>query len=244
MAISFVYYFHSMRIENLKQTLRMLLKREHCIREVILVCNDRTDERFEGCRLYNMNLKNYQKPTMCNFGVDMASGEAVALMDSDRVLPEGYFGEIAKSARHGMMFSCDKMLNLNRDHTDEELESGTLDCWEEEKSREYEIRMKNLFSGNTVFMKEDYVRAGGMDENFVGYGFADNDMTCNVMRMGVQATWMDEKEIHLAHAKETMENRQIVGFEKYRHTSQRNLNRFIRKWDLRQYSEHYRHMIL
>jgi predicted glycosyltransferase involved in capsule biosynthesis len=93
-------------------------------------------------------------------------------------------------------------------------------------------------------MKEDYVRAGGMDESFVGYGFADNDMTYNVMKMGVRATWMDDKEVHLCHAKETMENRLIVGFEKYRHTSQRNLNRFIRKWGLRQYSEHYRHMIL
>jgi len=242
--ISFVYYFHSRRSENLRQSLRMLFKRERCIREVILVCNDRTDERFDNCRLYNMEMSDYRKPAMCNFGVEKASGDIVAILDSDRILPAGYFGEVSSVARRGAFYSCERMLNLTRPHTDEEIDSGNLDHHVEMKSRDCEIRRKNLFSGNTTFMKEDYLLAGGMDERFVGYGFADNDMTYNIARVGMEAVWMGGDEIHLHHEKETMEAGEIVGFDKYRNTSQRNLNRFLRKWRIKGHPDHNNKMVL
>lgn len=241
--ISFVYYFHSKRSENLKQSLRMLFKREGCIGEVILVCNDRTEENFENCRVYNMDLENYEKPKMCNFGVSKAKGDVVAILDSDRVLPRGYFGEVAERIRKGAMFSCERLLTLNRPYSDEELERDDLDYKLETKSRYWEIRHKNLFSGNTTFMKEDYLSSGGMDENFVGYGFADNDMTYNVMKKGIRPVWMEGDELHLHHERDAMQGRTMVDFEIYKHTSQRNLNRFLRKWKLREYKKFYRYMI-
>ena len=236
--ISFVYYFHSRRVENLKQTLRMLFKREQNIKEVILVCNDVIEEKFENCLLFNMELCNYEKPKMCNFGISKASGSVVALLDSDRILPEGYFNEITKSIKKGDFFSCEKMLCLTRPHEDEEIESGKLDFEIEMKSKECEIRRKNLFSGNTVFFKEDYVRSGGMDERFVGYGFADNDMTLNITKKGMKPVWAEGEEIHLFHKKETMEEGKIVGFDTYKNTSQKNLNRFLRKWKIKDHPDY------
>lgn len=242
--ISFVYYFHSTRTENLKQSLRMLFKREKRIGEVILVCNDRTEDKFENCSVYNMNLENYEKPKMCNFGVSKASCEIVAILDSDRVLPYGYFEAVEDRIKPRKMFSCGTLLQLVRPHSDEEIDSGNLECEMEEKSRGWELRRKNLFSGNTTFMKSDYVSLGGMDERFVGYGFADNDMTYNVMNNGTEAVWVEGSEVHLYHEKETMERNEIVGFERYRHTSQKNLNRFLRKWKLREYEDYHRKMML
>ena len=58
---------------------------------------------------------------------------------------------------------------------------------------------KNLFSGNTIFYKQDYLDCGGMDESFVGYGFADNDMNLNVISKGYKAVWLNDLEIHLNH---------------------------------------------
>lgn len=243
MPISFVYYFHSMRTDNLKQTLRLLFQREKCIGEVILVCNDRTEEVFENCRLYNMALAYYEKPKMCNFGVSKASCEVVALMDSDRVLPPGYFESILDRIKPGQMFSCDKLLTLDKPYSDEEINKGNFSYYVEMKSRTWEIRKKNLFSGNTTFMKEDYLSCGGMDEQFIGYGFADNDMTINVVSKGIEAVWGDEDELHLYHEKNTMENNQILVFPDFAPTSQSNLMKFLRKWKIN-HEEHKRKLFL
>lgn len=221
----------------------MLFKREKCIKEVVLVCNDETKEEFDGCKLYNMGLKDYAKPKMCNFGVSKVSSDVVAILDSDRVLPVGYFDKIARTIRKGQAFSCSRLAQLTRSHTDEEIDSGDLEFEIEVKSRGWEIRRKNLFSGNTTFVKSDYLMVGGMDENFVGYGFADNDMTYNFFKNGVDFIWTEGEEIHLFHEKETLERGQLVDFEKYRQTSQKNLNRFLRKWKLKDLAIHYKHMV-
>lgn len=233
--VSFVYYFHSRRIENLKQSLRMLFRRESCIGEVVLVCNDSTEERFEGCRLYNMELENYEKPKMCNFGVKMAKGEVVALLDSDRVLPNSYFTRLVLNLNPGEFVSCRKILELNRLCSDEDIESDRIEYAEEIKSDGWKPWSKNLFSGNTLFHKSDYEESGGMDERFVGCGFADNDMTRNVMSKGFATRWEEGPEMHLWHPKESMEGGKMVGFEERRRTAQRNLCRFLKKWRMGEY---------
>lgn len=236
--ISFVYYFHTSRTENLRQSLRMLFKREKVVGEVILVCNDQSDEEFEGCRLYNMNLSTYQKPKMCNLGVSLASHGVVAILDSDRVLPEGYFGSVLETMKRGQFVSCLNMWNLEDKCTDEKIDQGDFDYLPEERSEGWEIRRKNLFSGNTTFFKDDYLSAGGMDESFVGYGFADNDMTLNVIRKGFSPTWRPETELHLYHEKTVLERGRMVGFDEYKRTSQSNLCRFLKKWKMKEYWEH------
>lgn len=232
--ISFVFYFHSSRINNLKQTLRLLLKREKSVGEVILVCNDRTEESFEGCDLHNMEMEEYNKPKMCNFGVSKASEDLIVLLDSDRILPSGYFDKLNLELKRGQFASCKKMLNIKSECSDEQIESEDFEFAEEERSMTWEIRRKNLFSGNTAFFKRDYLDVGGMDESFVGYGFADNDMTLNVMSKGMTPIWSDSPEYHLYHEKLVMEHGKLVDFVQYRKTSQLNLNRFLKKWKLKE----------
>jgi hypothetical protein len=213
----------------------MLFKRESCVGEVILVCNDRTNEDFKGCHLYNMELCDYEKPKMCNFGVKMASYEMVALLDSDRILPKNYFSKQAMFIKRGEFVSCKKILELIRNSTDEEIESGNFDYNEEIKSDGWCPWKKNLFSGNTLFRKIDYENSGGMDESFVGCGFADNDMTKNIISRGFVAKWEEGPEIHLWHPKESMENKEMVGFEKRKKAAKKNLCRFLRKWHMKEY---------
>lgn len=236
--ISFVIYFHSARTENLRQSLRFLHAREDMENEIVLVCNDRTREEFPGCRLIELGISEYRKPLMCNLGVREARGEIIALLDSDRIMPMGYFGSQAAMLRRGEFVSCERILQLTRPHTDEEINSSRIDFQEDIRSKGWEIRRKNLFSGNTLFHKEDYLSCGGMDESFVGYGFADNDMTRNVDSKGFTPRWTQHDELHLYHPKEVMEHGELRGFEEYRKTSQRNLCRFLRKWRMREFWRH------
>lgn len=238
--LSFVLYFHSSRIDNLRQTLRFLFSRERIRKEVVLICNDETDEEFKGCRLINMGLRDYMKPVMCNLGVREAKGEVVALLDSDRILPEGYFAAALKALGRGDFLSCRRMLNLDAPYRDSDIFSDNFDYQEEFRSEGWELWQKNLFSGNTLFHRSDYLEAGGMDESFVGYGFADNDMTRNVLAKGFRARWYESTEIHLHHAREAMESGEVVGVERRREIMHGNMCRFLRKWRMKEYFRHCR----
>jgi hypothetical protein len=228
--ISFVTYFHSSRTENLRQTLKFLDSRENCEREVVLVCNDSCREKFLGCRLFNMKLSDYKKPLMCNFGVQQARGDIVALIDSDRIMPKGYFSSQEKSIKPGEFAACERMVRLSRPHSDEEIESQSLEGIEEVRSKGWDIWSKNLFSGNTVFYKNDYIESGGMDESFIGYGFADNDMSRNVITKGYAAKWTEATEIHLYHPAQVMESGSTVESSQFLKRSRANLCMFYKKW--------------
>lgn len=198
--ISFVVYFHSSRIENLKQTIRFLKKRENIPNsEFILVCQDNCLEQFNDSTLINLNLDTYYKTKMCNIGVEKSKNNLIALLDSDRILPHGYFTSVIKKIKPRQFVSTWKMYKLNKKYTDEQIEQNDIEKIEDFKSTTNEVLCKNLFAGNTVFYKKDYLDSGGMDERFVGYGFADTDMTRNIMLKNYQVIWNKSEEIHLNH---------------------------------------------
>jgi hypothetical protein len=233
--ISFVIYFHSARYDNLEQTLRILGARESSEREVILVCNDRLAGAPRGCRLINMGLDDYRKPLMCNTGVKEAKGKIVALMDADRIMPAGYFSRAADAVKKGQFMSCRRIMNLLRPHSDEEIEAGDLEFAEEWRAEGCELWRRNLFSGNTVFHREDYMNSGGMDESFVGYGFADTDMTMNVISRSFQPVWSDETEVHLHHPKDIFVGGTILHGETRTRMAEANMCKFLKKWRIKEY---------
>lgn len=228
-------YFHSSRLDNLRQTLRMLFSRERSEKDVVLVCNDRTEETFEGCRLFNLRAEDYRKTVMCNLGVREARGEVIALMDSDRVLPQGFFSSVASGLRRGEFVSCARMLRIMAPASDEQINKGEFKYEEEFRSKGWCLWRRNLFSGNTIFHKSDYLDAGGMDESFVGYGFADNDMTRKVASMGFRTRWIDATELHLYHAKEALEGGSMVGERGRTLKAHENMCKFLKKWKDKEY---------
>lgn len=212
--ISFVIYFHPSRMNNLKQTLRFLTSREEKLfengAEIILICQTSCDpqifEKYPFLKLTNLNLPIYNKPKMCNTGVLLAKHEVITILDSDRILPKNHFYKIAKTIKPSEFISTCNLHNLIKGYTDEEINAGQFRATRTLKSKKWELRKKNLFAGNTTFYKEDYLSCGGMDESFVGYGFADNDMTYNVMHSGKTVIWTNEVELHLHHKREIFWN--------------------------------------
>jgi predicted glycosyltransferase involved in capsule biosynthesis len=230
MKISFVIYFHSNRAKNLEQMLRFLFKRENLINsELVLICQDQYNKNLLGIKPKNLKLKYYHKTKMCNIGVDLAKNEIVALLDSDRILPSKYFEKIYKEIKPKQFVSTWKMYKLNREYTDQEIEKNEVIKLKDFKSIENKTCSKNLFAGNTVFYKKDYLDTGGMDESFYGYGFADTDMTMNIMSKNNDVIWRSEEEIHLFHPKEI-----DMGKQKYKFHSEiftaLNAKKYCKKW--------------
>lgn len=199
MNVSFVIYFCSQRIENLKQTLRFLNKRENLEKsEVLLICQDECDNVF-NYKLINLKLDLYHKTKMCNVGVELAKNQKIVLLDSDRILPHNYFEKTSKTINQGEFISTWKMFKLKKQYSDDQIEKNEIEKIKDFKSKENKTCSKNLFAGHTFFFKKDYQDAGGMDESFIGYGFADTDMTKNIMSKDYKVVWNNEEEIHLFH---------------------------------------------
>ena len=227
---SFVIYFFSERTQNLLQTLRFLERRETGLvpfSELVLVCQDGIDRigtGFARTTQLNLGMNSYNKPLMNNRGVRLASGRTLILLDSDRILPHGYFTKHVASMADKQVVSCVNMVRLVRDYSDEEIESGSFDSFPDPKNTDNIMHFKNMFSGNTIMRREDYLLLGGMDEGYEGYGYADNDFTRTAVSGGLHSVWDHESlELHLSHGYST---------PAYRQQNVMNGVRYCEKWGL------------
>lgn len=161
----------------------------------------------------------------------MAKHDKVVLLDSDRILPKNYFWDRANELSRGEFVAPIRHFNVYRGYTDVELEAGEIEKFEDFRSTTNECRRKNLFSGNTMFYKEDYLAAGGFDESFVGYGFADTDMTRTIEKAGCTPVFTEDEEVHLYHIKETY-HETTLDRRQFKIHSATNALRYAAKWQV------------
>jgi hypothetical protein len=227
--ISFVFYACAHRLDNLTQTLRLLNVLEPNLpdKEIIVVFQDEGPE-LEGVKTVNLGLSSYQKPVQCNVGVKLAFYPVVALLDSDRILPKDYFASLITGLGKKQFVTVTELRNCTKPETDDAILSGQYEFWLEKRSQKNEFRIKNLFSGNTVFFKDDYLALGGMDERYVGYGYADNDMSQTVLSGGMKAVYKNDYEIHLYHPRGVKYQGELL--EDIQIQSAINVLKYCRKW--------------
>lgn len=221
MFCSVVIPFHSSRLDNLHQQLRFLREMKD---ELILVCQDEIAEfptEFFITKLINLKSDVYNRSKMCNVGVRAAQGERIVLLDSDRIMPFGYFRKVLKSLQPRECVTTKNLFACERAHTDQEIGQARVDVRPDFRSETNEMHRKNMFSGNTVMFRQDYLDAGGMDERFAGYGYNDTDFTSTMMSRGVRMVFREERELHLWHPKDR---------ESVRLSAVHNGVRYCRKW--------------
>lgn len=219
MLASFVIGFHTARIDNLLQTLRFLIKDHPEVVSdslLILACQDTTtnlNEHLQEFRslqsvfakslVLDMNLPCMQLPKLTNVAIDLTETDRVIILESDRILPCGYFQSVIEQLGEGVQITCRKMKKLLEPTSDNVIESGTFNCRDEFRDQWNTIGVRNMWSGNTAIWKSDFLKAGRMDETYVGYGWADSDMTNRMEKAGVKSVYRDETELHLWHPSAT-----------------------------------------
>jgi hypothetical protein len=179
-------------------------------------------------------------PYVTNFGVNVASSDKLIILESDRILPEGYFASVIDQLEEGVQITTKRMLRPLADLTDEEIAKTDTRWAKDLPIEKYEGRRdgfnlemrneeakpgeRNMWSGNTALMKSDYEKAGRMDEFYKGYGWADCDMTLTMEGAGIQSIYRDEIEIHLWHEAMT------YGEKNKKDLFQNNGVYFCKKW--------------
>lgn len=246
---SFVIYYHTRRIDNLLQTLRFLTRWHQPVieqSELILVCHDRcgpVESEFGRTRNFNLELPEMMLPRQCNFGIRQAESENIILLESDRLLPPGYFDAVLTDLKPKQVITTLRMIRPHRPYSDDDLIADQFERYDEWRSATNETLCRNLFSGNATFKAQDYWEAGGMDEAYVGYGWADHDTTNAMTKIGCQPVFRNEMEIHLWHEPMT------YGSVDQKQLFINNGLRYCRKWNvdiptlLRNEMKQYRRMI-
>ena len=228
---SFVIIFHTARMDNLLQTLRALGRDHRDVisnSQLVLVCQDYCDEinnHFGDYAHYNLEVECMQLPHLTNFGVERAKASKIIILESDRLLPAGYFKAVLDQLKDGIQITTRNMLKLTRPATDEEIINRTFDFKDEHRSDTAAIGMRNMWSGNTAITKADYMRVGKMDEEYHGYVWADTDMCRNTTAHGIESVFRDEIELHLWHPPATYGE----GDQKWMFL--KNGLRFCQKWN-------------
>lgn len=203
---SFVIPFSTDRIDNLQQTIRFLSKDVIAHQsELILVCQTNYKDiqipEFQQTKTICLELSYYCRAKMCNTGVAHSQAELVVLLDSDRILPPGYFSSIQKQIKPNQCVTTWNLWQLRNPATDHEIIEKAYDAVLDEKSRTNEMHKKGMFSGNTVLFKKLYLSTGGMDESFVGYGYQDIDFG-KTMESKAEFIFRNDEELHLFHEKQ------------------------------------------
>jgi hypothetical protein len=203
---SFLIYTHHRRFGNLAQTLMCLLANDAGVlkeSEVVVVSQrGRPDQiRLAGLEFRTVDLGDavFNKPAMVNRSVREAAGDRIVMLDGDRVLPAGYFGRVLGGLRPGDVVTTRPLFRLARPHSTPELLDGSVEKTPDHRDPGLEPGKKNLFSGNTVMFRTDFLAVGGMDESYVNYGCADLDMSTACVRAGLRAVYREDEEWHLWH---------------------------------------------
>ena len=205
MNASFIITFASPRLDNLRQTLRYLYRNhaeviKKC--ELITVCQDNCEVASQGFGThlhYNLETECMQLPRLTNFGVDHAHYQKIIVLESDRILPTGYYAEILQQLKAGIQITPKLVWKLDHPYSDEEIAENKFKYTEDARTANNQIGTRNMWSGNTAFMKTDFETAGKMDENYQGYGWADSDMTNAMTAAGIKSIFRPEIELHLWH---------------------------------------------
>jgi hypothetical protein len=233
---TFLITLHSSRTGNLNQMLRLLARRDPEVlpdSELLLMCQDKVDPEqiesvgFRECNICNLEWESYNRSRQVNIGVAMAKGENLAILDSDRILPAGYFQKNLGSAA---IVTTHYLHQLKHDVPDNQIHSAAT--VENHRSLANEPFHKNAFSGNTLITKSMFRKLGGMDEKYMGYGFEDADATQTALSLSIPVKYLEVHELHLCHPNNNYVNGTEIHVNQLRMYTAINGMRYFRKWGL------------
>lgn len=225
---SLVILTHSFKIPQLKQMMRFFHERETLDDvEIVLVSQDqlsgveKTLSTFDNVVTFSLDLKTYNRPKMANFGVKNAKSDKVVLLDDDIIFLPKFISTTLFQLRKNTFYTADQILYISDNKYDDDIRDCNFSGKYQLKSIENTVDYPNLFSGSTFFFKDDYLKIGGMDESFVGYGYNDADMTQNVMENDIKVEFLNSIEFHLYHERPRYDGLDSV----------RNGVKFLKKWE-------------
>ena len=203
--------------------LQQLIKCISCLKEMNLyddcqkiLCVDEHanywPEDFDVIEIKRPKSKMFNWANVWNAGINQSKFETVLYLDADRILHKEYFELICQHIKDDV-FLYSKSLFYVDDINIDQIKSIRDRCQTESNvsHTKLDLRLpcppnletlslgKNCMSGNVAFTKATYLKSGGVDPWYEGYGAADKDYYIQTYKMGFVHQQLNGVELHIKH---------------------------------------------
>ncbi|MFC1511180.1 glycosyltransferase family 2 protein [Candidatus Margulisiibacteriota bacterium] len=174
---------------NQKDTLKIVLEsllaqslspQEYEIIVVDSSSTDGTEEIVKGLKVRYLRVPNQGKAAARNQGVKAAQGDIILFTDADMIAQPRLLEEhLATHKKHSDVSVEGLTLNLKEKISPYNLSPDHPTCHPYIKGRIKpfkKLKWSYFLSGNLSLRKKDFVKAGGFDEKFSGYGWEDVEL--------------------------------------------------------------------
>ncbi|MGL4767250.1 MAG: galactosyltransferase-related protein [Formosimonas sp.] len=171
----------------------------------------------------------FNKALLCNYAVKLATADKICILDADCVVEPDLFERLAYrlslAETQNMVFSPYlECLNIDGDyksvfctaHTFEVLALINRHALPHGVTRLYD---RNI-GGALMIKRADYIRLGGMNASFKGWGGEDNEFFYRTRNLGMKWESFDSPLYHLHHDSHTRVNH--VHNDEHRHNIERS----------------------
>jgi hypothetical protein len=178
----------------------------------ILCCDGKTNFKpndFQTIEVERPESGFYCWANMWEAAINVAKYEKILYLDSDRILPINGLKQLVDAIDDDCfvfpkkLFSikekCD--LKMIRNVRDDILSYQNLLLADHRvcTSAWAAVRKKNPMSGCVGFTKSGFLKSGGLDKSFQGWGYPDTDFFEKTYRMGFAFKGLEIEELHLHH---------------------------------------------
>ena len=196
------------RVPLLLATIESLRQQRDCPVEILVVEQSATPvlggKLAEGVRWIHQEPPDqtmpYSRAWAFNAGAKAARGRIIVLHDNDILAPSAYAAELVRLALEGWdaMHLMRYLFDVD-EATTESLTRGLEVLRPSLRSKTPTAVRENLQGGTIAITRECYLRIGGHDEGFVGWGGEDNEFydRCRLVR---SHSWAYLPFVHLWHA--------------------------------------------
>lgn len=143
-----------------------------------------------------------------NEGIKRSNFDKILYLDGDRIVSSSFFSEIKNIKDNEFLFPknlygfkndmpLEKIKEYKKNQTF--CKKLMLKDYREFKNPDNSFGRKNPMSGCVAFTKKTYIRTGGFDQMYTGYGYADIDYFRKTYNLGCEFIPFDCVEYHLYH---------------------------------------------
>ena len=189
------------RIKNLKRVIEYIC---YHFDVGILICEQGTDSKLTGIpntrHILTKQPEMFRKQISFNVGAKAANTDVIALYDADVILHPRQISravELIVAGRFDIVYPYDgKFYDVPEQYHSKICETKSTDCINIDDCTLFN---PNAIGGAVFYSRKVFLEGGGGNENFIGVGYEDNELSHRFPKLGYTVARLEKPLFHMTH---------------------------------------------